>query len=135
MSRVTGASEVRENFRKALGRIRGSMTEETVTKILIVAAGYASAMTPVATSTLINSQYRKVDITINGARGELGYGANYAEYVHNAPGTLLGAGADRYPTRLGTVWGPNAEPEFLTKAFERDGRSDIEALIRESYRI
>lgn len=135
MSRVTGASEVRENFRKSLGRIRGSMTEETVTKILIVAAGYASAMTPVATSALINSQYRNVSITINGARGEVGYGANYAEHVHNAPGALLGTGTPRYPARLGTVWGPNAEPEFLTKAFERDGRSDIEALIRESYRI
>src|SRR5690554_2560680 len=135
MSRVMGGDEIRRRFSREIGRIRGRMTEETITRMLIVAAGYASAMTPIATSSLINSQYRHVSTTINGARGEVGYGANYAEHVHNAPGALLGTGTPRYPARLGTVWGPNAEPEFLTKAFERDGRSDIEALIREGYRI
>lgn len=132
---VKGGDEVRKKFSQAVGRIRGRMTEETLTRVLIVAAGYASALTPVATSALINSQYRDVQMTVNGWRGQLGYGANYAEYVHNASGTLLGTGTPRYPSRLGTVWGPNAEPEFLKKAFERDGRSDIEALIKESYRL
>jgi len=135
MSRVMGGDEIRRRFSREIGRIRGRMTEETITRMLIVAAGYASAMTPVATSALINSQYRVTSATANGYRGELGYGADYAEYVHNAPGTLLGTGTPRWPERLGAVWGPNAEPEFLAKAFERDGRSDIEALIREGYRI
>ena len=135
MSRVRGADDVRKRFRETMGRVRGAMTEETITKVLIVAAGYASAITPIATSALINSQYRDVQMTVNGWRGELGYGSNYAAFVHGAPGTLLGANATRWPARLGFVWGPNAEPEFLAKAFERDGRSDIEALIREGYHI
>lgn len=134
MSGVKGVDKVRSNFRKRIGAIRGGMTEKTVTKILIVAEGYASAMTPVATSNLINSQYRDVRMTVNGDYiGELGYGADYALYVHDAPGVLLGTDTPRSPARLGVVWGPDAEPEFLTKAFERDGMRDIEAIIKGGY--
>lgn len=132
---VRGGDNVRRRMRDTIRRIRGPMTEKTVTRILIIAAGYASSMTPIATSALINSQYRRVQETGKGYRGELGYGQDYAVYVHEAPGALLGANVPRWPARLGVYWGPNGEPGFLEKAFERDGRSDIEAEIDAGYRL
>lgn len=154
MAKVMGADNVRKMFAKKVGEISGPMTEETVTRVLIIGGMYASALTPIDTSTLINSQYRKVEKTLVGYAGEIGYGARYAEAVHDSPGTLKGqpradfgrtsnrssVGPQRPTsfgggTGVGNYWDPNAEPGFLTKGFERDGKSEIEAVIKRSYRI
>ena len=64
MSKLTGVDTVRKNFAKKIGEISGGMTEKTVTQVLIAGGKYAAALTPVATSNLINSSYRDVKKTI-----------------------------------------------------------------------
>lgn len=50
---------------------------------LILGASEASVMTPIDTSTLLNSQYRKVDIDGTRVVGVVGYTAEYALPVHD----------------------------------------------------
>ncbi|MAX51663.1 MAG: hypothetical protein CMH22_15990 [Methylophaga sp.] len=135
MSKLTGVDTVRKNFAKKVGEISGGMTEKTVTQVLIAGGKYAAALTPVATSNLINSSYRDVKKTASGYEGRMGFGANYAEYVHNAKGVLLGTNTPRYPKSDGNVWDPDAEPQFLVKGFERDGAAEIQAIIKQGYRV
>ena len=54
-----------------------------VTQALILGASEASVMTPIDTSTLLNSQFRNV--TKDGSKivGTVGYTAEYAKYVHD----------------------------------------------------
>lgn len=86
-----------------------------VTQALILGASEASAMTPVDTSTLLNSQFRSV--TKDGSRivGTVGYTAEYARYVHDP--------AIKQNFRRST-----AEKEFLKKGFE-EAEPNIRAVI------
>lgn len=86
-----------------------------VTQALILGASEASVMTPVDTSTLLNSQFRSV--TKDGRRivGTVGYTAEYARYVHDP--------AIQQRFRRST-----AEKEFLKKGFE-EAEPNIRAVI------
>jgi hypothetical protein len=135
---VRGLKEVRQQLKRVFGDISGPRAEKTLTEVLITAAGFAATMTPIDTSNLINSQYRK--ITAYGTRvvGAIGYTAAYAAAVHDAPGTLLGTNTPRStsdPSR-GNVWDKDGEPEFLRKAFEdTDARAAIDAVIKRGMKI
>lgn len=135
---VRGLKEVRQQLKRVFGDISGPRAEKTLAEVLITAAGFAATMTPIDTSNLINSQYRK--ITAYGTRvvGAIGYTAAYAAAVHDKPGTLLGKNVPRStsdPSR-GNVWDPDAEPEFLRKAFEdSDARAAIDAIIKRGMSI
>lgn len=54
-----------------------------VTQALILGASEASVMTPVDTSTLLNSQFRRVDKEGSRIVGTVGYTAEYAADVHD----------------------------------------------------
>ena len=54
-----------------------------VTQALILGASEASVMTPVDTSTLLNSQFRNVAKEGSKIVGTVGYTAEYAKYVHD----------------------------------------------------
>lgn len=54
-----------------------------VTQALILGASEASVMTPVDTSTLLNSQFRNVTKEGSKIVGTVGYTAEYAKYVHD----------------------------------------------------
>ena len=54
-----------------------------VTQALILGASEASVMTPVDTSTLLNSQYRRLDKDGSKIVGTVGYTAEYATDVHD----------------------------------------------------
>jgi hypothetical protein len=54
-----------------------------VTQALILGASEASVMTPVDTSTLLNSQFRNVAKDGSKIVGTVGYTAEYAKYVHD----------------------------------------------------
>lgn len=86
-----------------------------VTQALILGASEASVMTPVDTSTLLNSQFRSV--TKDGSRivGTVGYTAEYAKYVHDTN--------VKQNFRRST-----AEKEFLKKGFEQ-AEPNIRAVI------
>lgn len=86
-----------------------------MTQALILGASEASVMTPVDTSTLLNSQYRKVDKDGTKIVGTVGYTAEYAEYVHD-------------PNVKQRFRRSTAEKEFLKKGFE-EAEPNIRAVI------
>jgi hypothetical protein len=135
---VKGLREVRNSLHKLMGEISGPMAEKALTEVMIVAGGYAATMTPIDTSNLINSQFRKISKSGTKVSAMLGYTAAYAAAVHDKKGTLLGSNTPRSksdPSR-GNVWDPDAEPGFLRKAFEdADARADIDATIARNMTI
>lgn len=119
---VTGVSKVNANMKKLVGRIRGEITRKTVTEIMITGQQWAVLLTPVDTSNLINSRFLEVLNSANGNfTGRVGYTAAYAQFVHD--------GGEKNWQKTG------AESEFLRKGFERDGKEDIEQIIKRNYKL
>lgn len=77
-----------------------------MTQALILGASEAAAMTPIDTSTLINSQFRQVVREGVAIVGRVGYTAAYALPVHD-------------PENPQNFRRASAEKEFLKKGFER----------------
>ena len=86
-----------------------------VTQALILGASEASVMTPVDTSTLLNSQFRSVAKEGSKIVGMVGYTAEYAAYVHD-------------PNIKQRFRRSTAEKEFLRKGFE-ESEPNIRAVI------
>ena len=86
-----------------------------VTQALILGASEASVMTPVDTSTLLNSQFRRVDKEGSRIVGTVGYTAEYAADVHD-------------PNIKQRFRRSTAEKEFLRKGFE-EAEPNIRAVI------
>ena len=86
-----------------------------VTQALILGASEASVMTPVDTSTLLNSQFRNVAKDGSKIVGTVGYTAEYARYVHD-------------PNVKQRFRRSTAEKEFLKKGFE-ESEPNIRAVI------
>jgi hypothetical protein len=76
-----------------------------VLKALILGGSEASVLTPIATGTLINSRYNKVESQGTKVVGTTGYTADYALAVHD-------------PDNAQKFRRPSAEKSFLTKGFE-----------------
>ena len=86
-----------------------------VTQALILGASEASVMTPVDTSTLLNSQFRSVAKEGSKIVGTVGYTAEYAKYAHD-------------PNVKQRFRRSTAEKEFLRKGFE-ESEPNIRAVI------
>ena len=86
-----------------------------VTQALIIGASEASVLTPIDTSTLINSQTRSVEKRGSQIVGTAGYTAEYARYVHD-------------PNVKQRFRRSTAEKEFLRKGFE-ESEPNIRAVI------
>ena len=127
---VRGIKQVKNNMRKLQAEIQGRRTEAAVYAVLSQGGAAAATMTPVDTSTLINSHF--VDIKADGDKvtGRNGYSAEYAAAVHSAPGVLKGQ--DR-PGNQGQYWDPNGEPHFLTAGFDQIA-ADVPRILRNAYR-
>lgn len=113
--------------------------ERGVTAALITGQAFASMLTPVDTSFLINSQYRTVKTEKGRVIGAVGYTALYAAAVHEMSGNLKGQPRGHFGktkdgvefgggTGNGRYWDPSAEPGFLTKGF-----NDNQKLIDEAF--
>ena len=100
-----------------------------MTQALILGASEATSMTPIDTSTLINSQFKDVRKEGVAIVGTVGYTAEYALAVHEASGKLKGQPRADFGTTSagvsfgggsgrGNYWDPDAEPKFLAKGFE-----------------
>ena len=76
----------------------------------------SATLTPIDTSTLINSQFDTVEVSGTRITGKVGYSAKYALYVHKASGKLAGKPRSN---GNGTYWSPGGEPQFLTKGAQR----------------
>lgn len=112
---IKGLDAAKRRFTQVINEIVDVKTYRTVEEILIIGGGHAATMTPVDTSTLINSQYRQVEQRAGGIRGQVGYTAAYAAFVAAASGKLKG---QPRPGNRGTYWAPGGEPNFLVRGFE-----------------
>ena len=82
---------------------------------LNIGAGQASMLTPIDTSTLLNSQYKQIGRAGTMIVGEVGYTAKYAVYVHD-------------PEVKQTFRRASAEKLFLKKGFEQAEPLILEAI-------
>jgi hypothetical protein len=97
---------------------RVNRARTAMTSALILGAAEASALTPIATSTLLNSQFRRVDVDGERVIGTVGYTAAYALPVHD-------------PDVKQTFRRAGAEKEFLRKGFEH-AEPSIAAVLKRS---
>ncbi|OCG56825.1 MULTISPECIES: hypothetical protein [unclassified Gilliamella] len=130
---VKGVSKVNRNIQKITNEIANIRTQRIIQQIMIVGMSFVAPITPRDTSTLINSQYRELKPIPKGWTGRVGYTANYAAFVNNAKGTAKGKRTGK--KSQGDYWSPNAEPHFVEKGFERDGKQAIEQVIKDGYKI
>lgn len=130
---VKGVSRVNKNIQRFTKEIAEVRTQRIIHQIMIVGMSFVAPLTPRDSSTLINSQYRELKPTTKGLIGRVGYTANYAAYVNNAKGTAKGKRTGK--KSQGDYWSPNAEPHFIEKGFERDGKEAIEQVIKDGYKI
>lgn len=89
-----------------VGRVQ-QKAASAMTKALVIGASEASVLTPIDTSTLINSQTREVEFSNGSVVGRAGYTAKYSGPVHSAK-------VEQNFKRS------TAEKEFLKKGFERN---------------
>ncbi len=115
-AKIKGVRQAQQNLDALIGDIQGRKAARAIQSALIIGSSQAAMYTPIDTSTLINSQFR--ELNVNGTRltGRVGYSASYAAYVHdpNIPQTFRRA---------------TAQKEFLTKGFE-DTRDVIDRTIK-----
>ena len=130
---VKGGSNVNKNIQRLTKQIANERTQRVIQQVMIVGMSFVAPLTPIDTSYLINSQYRELRRSNNRWVGRVGYTANYAAFVNNARGTATGKRRGR--GSQGNYWSPHAEPHFMEKGFERDGKQAIEQVIRDGYKI
>jgi hypothetical protein len=127
---VRGIKQVKNNMRRLHAEIQGRRTEAAVYAVLSQGGAAAATMTPVDTSTLINSHFVEIKADGNKVTGRNGYSAEYAAAVHSAPGVLKGQ--ERHGNQ-GQYWDPNGEPHFLTAGFDQIA-ADVPRILRNAYR-
>lgn len=130
---IKGMAQLRRNMRQQLTLAIPSHAERAMHIATSIIGGYATLMTPVDTSNLINSQYRIVKNEGRRVVAAIGYTARYAAAVHEKPGTLRGAGVMR-PSGRGAFWSPDAEPQFLSKAGD-DNLSEIDQAVERAMKL
>ncbi|ARU94561.1 hypothetical protein [Tatumella citrea] len=125
--KVRGIQASKQGLDALVNDIQGRRAPRAVQSASIIIGSEAAVLTPIDTSTLINSQFRELMVNGTMVTGRVGYSADYAVYVHNAPGKLKGkprSGVQSFNTSSGKVafasdkgnfWDPHAEPHFLTK--------------------
>lgn len=143
---IKGADKVKRNMRATFEKIAGPMTERCLTVVLITGGAIADAHTPIDTGNLVNSRFRWVARESGGWTGRYGYTANYAAAVHALEAKLKGqprSSVQSFNTKTGTAfesnsgnfWDPDGEPHWLQRAFEEEGKADIEAAIAREMKL
>lgn len=131
---VKGIKETRIRIRSKLDEISKDTTQKAIFAILREGQAAGATMVPIDTGFLINSSFGPV--MLDDSLGRVGYTAEYALWVHEAPGTLKGQPrkdfgmtsnhSDFGPQKprafgggsgRGRYWDPAGEPKFLAKGF------------------
>ena len=118
MSMHKGLKEAQEATKKLIESIGGKRVEAALTGAAGIGRARGLTLTPMALGTLVNSQFMEVVPTDKGWRARIGFTAEYAAWVHKAPGTLKGKNVKRPIPGTGNVWDPEAVPHFLRVGFE-----------------
>lgn len=137
-----GIERVKRNLKATIANIATDRTHAAIYAVLQQGSALSATLTPIDTGTLVNSLYKPV---ISGTSGQVGYTAQYAQWVHEMPGTLRGQprgdfGSTRAGdafgggTGKGNYWDPKAVPHFLEVAFDQI-KPYIPAILKEEYRV
>lgn len=137
-AKLRGVRQAVERTSQIVDEIIATKAVRAIKSATYIIRTESATLTPIDTSTLINSQFDTVEVNGTRITGKVGYSADYALYVHRAPGTLKGKPrahfgktsnrSDFGPKQVkefgggsltGNYWDPNAEPQFLTKAAQR----------------
>lgn len=113
--KVKGISQAKKHLNDVINDVKGRKVIRALQSALIIGSSQATIYTPIDTSTLINSQYRELNVRGVRVTGRVGYTANYAVWVHD-------------PDVKQTFRRATAEKEFLTKGFD-DARDQIDAAV------
>lgn len=119
--KVKGITKAKANLSKLIGDIQGRKAVRAIYKALYIGGAQASLYTPIDTSTLINSQFRDVNVSGKMLTGRVGYSANYAVYVHD-------------PSVKQNLRRSTARKEFLKLGFE-ESRSQIDKAIADEMKL
>lgn len=119
--KVNGVAKAKANLSKLIGDIQGRKAVRAIYKALYIGGAQASLYTPIDTSTLINSQFRDVNVSGKMLTGRVGYSANYAVYVHD-------------PSVKQNFRRSTARKEFLKIGFE-ESRSQIDKAIADEMKL
>ena len=114
-------ASVKLAIKNKIEEISQERTRRAVYAILSQGQTMAALMVPIDTGFLINSAFGPVMMQ-DGKTGRVGYAAEYAKWVHDAPGKLKGqprADFGKTATGVGTYWSPAGKPGFLVKGFEQ----------------
>ncbi|ATZ95293.1 hypothetical protein [Dickeya fangzhongdai] len=117
-AKVRGIAQSKRGLERIINDIQGRKAVRAIQSAMLIGAAQAALYTPIDTSTLLNSQYREMNVRGTRLTGRVGYSANYAVYVHdqNVPQVFRRA---------------TAEKEFLTKGFADTQGQITEAMRRE----
>lgn len=96
---------ITNNLPQFVGRVQ-IQAARSMTQALILGASEAASMTPIDTSTLINSEFKHIEAQAGRIVGTVGYTAAYALPVHD-------------PANPQNFVRASAEKEFLKKGFEQ----------------
>lgn len=109
----------------------------TLTQVLIRLGSEVAPLVPIETSTLINSQYRSVQMRGSALVGRIGFTAEYALAVHESAGKWRGLNKPRPKVNgkdRGVYWGPHdGQPDYLALAGKR-AQPDIDGIVKKGMR-
>ena len=128
--KVKGIDQTIAKVNRLIGDVQGVRIIRALYIVSEQVLESASVITPIDTSTLVNSRY--IDFDGSGGRipAKVGFSAAYAAYVHDAPGKLKGQPRAHFGTtragkqfgggtETGVYWGPGGEPQFLKKGLDQ----------------
>ena len=115
-AKLRGVRQAVERTSQIVGEIIATKAVRAIKSATYIIRTESATLTPIDTSTLINSQFDTVEVSGTRITGKVGYSANYALYVHNSSGKLKGRPRSN---GNGTYWSPGGETQFLTKAAQR----------------
>ena len=124
--KIKGLEQAKKNMDRWVDDVVGIKSVRAVQSALMIFGLEVAEITPVETSTLVNSLYRDVTPGQRSITGRVGMSANYAAYVNRAPGTLKGKPR---PSGKGVYWGPNGVVNFFDVGIQR-GKEDAERAIK-----
>lgn len=120
-AKVIGINRAVADLNALVGNITSKKVSRAMHRALDIGGRQAAVYTPIDTKTLINSQFRGVEVKGTLFTGRVGYSASYAVFVHD-------------PNVKQSFRRPTAKKEFLTKGFE-ETQQMIDQAVAEEMRI
>lgn len=138
--KVRGVTAAKAQLDTILKDVAGRKAIRGIQSAMLILSAASAKEVPRDTSYLVNSQYREIDFDGTRIKGRVGYSANYAAAVHNAPGKYLNTQTDRPVGRneaqgsRGVIWGPNGNPRYLYYP-AKDNEEEMLAVIRKEMKL